>query len=465
MFLTAVLIASLWAGQQVDTRPPLPLLALAGLPEPTRSELQRAYEAAATDSSDAQKVGRLGMLLHAHGQYGSAEMSYRIARSLEPQSLPWVYLMGVVQTELGDDAGAINSLRDSLAIDPGYLSARARLADVLLRTAELDASRELYTALAREFPALPIAHYGLGLVAAVQGDKRAAAAHYRRAIAVAPQFGAVHYALALVYRDMARHDLAESHLRAHQRWGARLPVPPDPLLETVRALKTTARDLIGEAARLGGGGRLEESIALHLKALEADPTVAQAHVNLISLYGRAGQVDKAAEHYRIALTLERNLADAHYNYGVLLAAAGRVSDAADLFRHALEVNPLHAQAHNNLAALLAAAGRLEEAASHYQQAVAHDPAHRAARLNLGRTLVALGRPAAGIAQLERLLLQQDADTPRVSHALARAWLAANDIAKARRYGEDAVRHARALGQTDLADRMERELGQFDTVAR
>ena len=465
MFLSAVLIACLWAGQQVNPAPSLPSLALRGLPEPTRSELQRAYEAAATDPNDAQKVGALGMLLHAHEQYGSAERSYRIARSLEPRSLRWVYLMGVVQTEVGDDAGAINSLRDSLAIDPDYVSARARLADVLLRTAELEASRELYTALTREFPGLPTAHYGLGLVAAAQGDKRAAAAHHRHAIDVAPQFGAAHYALALAYRDTGRHDLAERHLRAHQRWGARVPVLPDPLLEAVRSLKSTARDLIGEAARLAGSGRFEESIALHLKALEADPTVAQAHVNLISLYGRVGQLDKAAEHYRSALTLERNLADAHYNYGVLLAATGRSSDAAESFRRALEVNPLHAQAHNNLAALFAAEGRLEEAASHYRQAVTHDPAHRAARLNLGRTLVGLGRPSEGIAQLEWLLRREDADTPRVRYALAHAWLAANDIPKARRYGEDAVARARALGQTELADRMARELVGLDTVAR
>jgi tetratricopeptide (TPR) repeat protein len=427
------------------------------LPEGVRQAFERAYQHARAHPTDAAAVGQLGMLLHAHDQYGPAAASYRTARALAPKSLSWAYFLGVVQGELGDHAGAVRSFRAALTIDQGCLQARLRLADILTAAGDLGASRDEYQALVRDFPELAIAHYGLGRLSAVTGDARAAAAHYQRAIDIAPQFGAAHYALGLAYRDLGRDDRSESHVQAFRRWGARRPVPPDPLMVEVQSLRATGRHLLEDAARLGSNGRIEESISLHLKAIEADPTAAQAHVNLISLYGRLERLDQAEQHYRAALTLKSSLADAHYNYGVLLASSRRHREAADAFRLALEVNPFHAQAHNNLATLLAAQGNLDDAASHYRQAVANDPGHRAARFNLGRALVALGRARDATEQFERLLEPQNPEATRYTHALANAWLAAGDIAKAREYATRALRDARAFGQTTLAASIEHDL--------
>lgn len=444
---TAALDASL---TPVTSQSAMPLLTFDDVPAAARGVLESAYRDARMHRDDASRVGRLAMLLHAHEQYGSAEPYYRAARALEPTAFSWAYLAGVTQAEAGDHPGAIQSFRGALALDPDYLPARVKLADSLMRAGDLDASLGEYTELVREFPELPVAHYGLGRVSSMRGDTRGAIPRYRRAIELAPEFGAAHYALALAHRDAGVRDLAQPHLDAYRRWGSRRPAPPDPVLDRVVSLKATARDLLAEAARLGEGGRFEESIALHLKAIDADPTAAQAHVNLISLYGRLGQPDAAEEHYRAAVRLGSSLADAHYNYGVLLASARRGAEAADLFRRALDINPFHAQAHNNLATLLAGQERLEDAASHYLQAIANDPGHRMARFNLGRTLVALGRPREAIVQFERLLAHEDADTPRFTFGLATAWFAALDTPKALEYGEQALRSARARGQGELA---------------
>ena len=142
---------------------------------------------------------------------------------------------------------------------------------------------------------------------------------------------------------------------------------------------------------------------------------------------------------------------------MLLASKGRQREAADAFRRALQINPFHSQAHNNLATLLAGGGQLEEAAVHYRQTIANDPSHRSARFNLGRVLLTLGRPREAAEQFEWLLVPEGSETPRVGYALATAWLAAGEIATARKYGEDALRAARRLGQTDLAARIEHDL--------
>lgn len=443
----------------------LPRLALAELPPPVRAGLQRAYDAARARPRDASAVGRLGMLLHAYEQYRQAEICYRTARGLASRSMPWTYLSAVVQAELGADAEAAASFRASLRIDPAYLPARLRLADSLMRAGAIDASRGEYEALVREFPELALAHYGLGRVSSTLGDAAGAAEHYQRAVDLEPAFGPAHYALALAYRSAGAGDRALAHLDAYRRFGMRRPVPADRLLDEIRSMKGTARDLLAEGARLGRAGRLTESIAVHLRAIEADPADAQAHVNLISLYGRTNQPDSAETHYRAALGLGSSLAEAHYNYGVLLASGSRYEEAAGAFRDALGVDPFHAQAHNNLAALLARQGRLADAAAHYRQALANDPQHRAARFNLGRVLVALGRPLDAVEQFRKLLLPEDTNTPRYLYALATAYLDAGDVTNAGEFGKLALRRARELGQPDLAVSIEASLRRIRDLQR
>ena len=72
-------------------------------------------------------------------------------------------------------------------------------------------------------------------------------------------------------------------------------------------------------------------------------------------------------------------------------------------------------------------------------------------------LLALGRPREAAGQFERLLQPEDKDTPRFTHALATAWLAAGDLSKAREYGEQALQAARRLGNSEVAARIEQDL--------
>jgi tetratricopeptide (TPR) repeat protein len=460
---SAVIVLVAWlstpiASQSTDPRQAaLPRLTLDVLPPVVRHRIERIYEDARARPEDASAAGRLGMVLHAYEQYQSADAAYQRARRLDGESFPWAYLHGLVQTRLAQWRAAAGSLRRALAIDRGYVPARVALADALMQDTQLDAARAEYAALVRDYPELALAHYGYGRTAAILGDGAAALEHYRAAVESAPQFGMAHYALALTYRAAGLPNRAATHLDAYRRLGARRPALPDPAMERVHAFRSTARDLIEAGARLEEQGLVDESIARHLEALEADPVAAQAHVNLISLYGRKGQLDAAQRHYETALKLQGDRAGAHYNWGVLLARARRPDEALDAFRRALDVSPFHPQAHNNLATLLAEEGRLDEAATHYRQAIANDPGYRVARFNLGRVLIALGRPREAAEQFERLLGAEDKDTPRFTHALATAWLAAGNLSDARKYGEQALQAARRLGQTELAGKIEQDL--------
>jgi tetratricopeptide (TPR) repeat protein len=448
-------------------QPALPALAFDATPAAVRASFEQAYADARERPGDASRIGRLAMLLHAYEQYPLAERCYGIARALQPEAFEWAYLTAVTQFETGRHAAASATFRSALALDPAYLPARIYLADSLLRAGEVDGSSGEYERLLRDFPELPIAHYGVGRVAALRGEPLAAIRHYTRAVELSPQFGTALYALALAQRTAGAPGLAAQYMERYRQWGNRRPAPPDPVMDRIRALRVTARDQLEAASRLAAEGRLEEAAAMNVKALQADPDATQAHVNLISLYGRLGRSDDAEKHYRAAIAGKSSLADAHYNYGVLTLSTGRPEEARLLFERALTVNPFHAQAHNNLAALLAGQRRLTEAETHYLQAIANDPGHRAARFNLGRTLVALGRPHQAVAHFRWLLANgsDEAEHVQLMAALAAALFAAGERAEGIAYAERALRDARTRGQAGAASSIESLLAEMRAGAK
>jgi tetratricopeptide (TPR) repeat protein len=437
--------------------PSLPALSVETLPAAVRAPLAGAYEAVRARPDDEEATGHLAMLLHAYQQFGMAAAYYERANRLDPGDSRWTYLLGIVRAEVGATDEAIACFDRTLVLDGGNLAARLRLADALLSGGDTARSKAEYEAIVRSYPELALAHYGLGRVAAAAGDKSAAASSYQRAVDLSPAFGPAHYALALILRDGGNVEAASRHLDAYRKFDKRRPVMVDPLLDGVRAMVGTARELIAAAKRAADAGRFEDAVALHLRALEADPTAAQAHVNLIALYGRTGRVAEAESHYQAAIRLAGHTADAHYNYGVLMAAGKRAAEAQQAFGRALEADPFHPRAHNNLGALLAMQGRQEAAMEHYRQALASDPQHAAARFGLGRLLVAAGRPDEAIPHLERLASAATTEKARYTYALANAHLAAGRTAQAIDLAQRALDDARRLGQVELAHSIEQHL--------
>jgi len=367
-----------------------------------------------------------------------------------------------VQAERGLQEDAARTLRAATLKRPRDVPARLKLADVLLARGDLDASAALYDELLKEHPDLPQAHHGAGRIEAARGRPAPAAEHFRRATELFVAYGAAYYALGLAYRDLARADDAHAALQLYEAHRMEAPPLDDPVLTRVRQLKTGPLARLAEGVRLGKDGDLEGARREHEAALEADPSLAQAHTNLISIYGRLGQPEKAEEHYRAAIALSPGLAEAHYDYGVLLVQQRRTREAAQAFERALAINPNYAAAHNNLGNMLEAEGRAAEAESHYRAAIANDPTYRLARFNLGRALVAQHKPAEAVAELEKTLAPEDDETPRYLYALAAAWVRAGDRAKGLQYGRQAQEKAAARGQTELAATIARDLRSLES---
>ncbi len=142
-------------------------------------------------------------------------------------------------------------------------------------------------------------------------------------------------------------------LRASARLGAKTGGPvPRAQREFERALELEDDD--PEAAR-----------AAYARALELDPTLVDACVNLGRLAHEAGDAREAARLYHLALERTPDDPVVHFNLALALEDTRGAAPAASHYERAIELDPTFADAHFNLAGLCEKLGRQAAALRHY----------------------------------------------------------------------------------------------------
>ena len=112
----------------------------------------------------------------------------------------------------------------------------------------------------------------------------------------------------------------------------------------------------------------EEARQAYVRAIELDPTMSDAHLNLGKLYHDAGMFKESEPHYRAAIEHAPDSAEPYFNLGVLLEDLQQPRKAALLYQQALNRDPQFADAHYNLGLLLEALGKKKDAFTHLRTA-------------------------------------------------------------------------------------------------
>ncbi|HXJ91968.1 MAG TPA: tetratricopeptide repeat protein [Terriglobia bacterium] len=461
-----LLALSLWistAGGQRQRIPTLPELTISDLPAEVRDQVREAYDSARKNPRDAPASGNLGMLLDLYHRPDEAAVCYQRAHQLDVSSFQWLYYLGSLQAGQGRHVEAARTLRAALRLRPEYLPARLKLAESLFSSGDFNASRQVYAGIVAEYPNAAEAYYGLGRIALAHGEVAAAAQSFSKACELFAPYGAAHYQLAQIDRKLGKTEEYEKQLALYAKNRTLVPPIQDPLRENLRSLDRSAASLLERGIQLEQAGRLEDAIAAEEKAVQLNPELMQAHVNLIILYGQSGDFQKAEEHYQTALKLNPDkYPDAYYNYGVLLVKEGKLDEAQAAFASALKTNPVYADAHNDLGYILERQGKLEEAASEYRKAAEERPDFRKAHFNLARLLVNQQRYSEAIEQLQQTLTPVDADTPSYLYALGAAYGRAGDHRQAIKYLQQAKDQAAAYAQKELLADINRDLQTLGT---
>jgi len=450
-------VLCLGCGVDAPPLPPLPDVSDNTFTTLAHDEFANLRSALEDDPRNPAANGRLGMLLHAHELYDGARACYQRAQLLDPKNFRWPYLLGIIETALGEPQSAVQSIQKSIELHD-YRPAHIRLGNALLAADDLETSQRAFEDSLQLEPPEAAGYYGLGKLLAQAGETSDAIRMLEKAAELDPSAGGVHYALALAYRDLGAPDVSNRHLALSERYKQSDPSLADEVLAEVESLRRDQNWLLGEGQRSEASGNLNNAIEHYLAALKIQPDFAAAHVNLVGAYGALGRFSDAEPHYRKAVEINPEIEELHHNWGVIQIRLGRYDLAEAAFRRALEINPYSSDVHFNLGALLYESGRKQAGLAELSDTLRYAPNHPLAHFQLGLDAVTGGRVDEGIAHYERSLQSPiGANTPRFLHALADAHFRAGRRDVAVRYAEQALGAAQQMGLSELAESIQADL--------
>jgi tetratricopeptide (TPR) repeat protein len=116
----------------------------------------------------------------------------------------------------------------------------------------------------------------------------------------------------------------------------------------------------------GDDSTKEEAATAYRKALELDPYLVAALINLANIHYGRDELSAAQALYERAIGLESDFFEAHFNLGNIYHDLGRFPEAHACYREALRLNPFYADAHFYLAVTFEKMGLSQEARPHWR---------------------------------------------------------------------------------------------------
>ncbi|EMN1930106.1 tetratricopeptide repeat protein [Burkholderia ambifaria] len=230
----------------------------------------------------------------------------------------------------------------------------------------LGEAKTLYDAILHAQPGQPDAMHFLGLLACQLKQYDAGLALMERSLAARPDASYFNN-LGNMLRECGRLDDAIAHYR---RAVALRPDYPE------------AHNNLGNALR--DARDPAEAMQSCSRAIELRPGYAEAYNNLGNVLQDLGELDAAAASYGKAIAFHPAYAEAHSNLGNVLRTQERHADAIVQYRRAIELNPALRVAHRGLAIALRATDDFDGALEHARAGLEPDDAE--GHCTLGRSL-------------------------------------------------------------------------------
>ncbi len=122
----------------------------------------------------------------------------------------------------------------------------------------------------------------------------------------------------------------------------------------------------GSALDTGDEATLDQAAAAYRKALEFDPYLVAALINLANIHYSRDELAEAQALYERAIGLEPDFFEAHFNLGNIYHDLNQFAEAQACYREALRLNPFYADAHFYLAVTFEKMGLSQEARPHWR---------------------------------------------------------------------------------------------------
>lgn len=388
-----------------------------------KDTLEEAWKNASLSDQDlAREFGLMGQLLMAAESVSAAKPFLVRATRLDPAEPRWPYYLGHLHRMLGDTEVAAGYFNHAVTLRPDDVASLVWLANVHLAEGQHTLATSLYERALAKRPNTFAAVFGLGRAASIRRDYAKAAEYFEAALRAQPNASAVHYPLALTYRELGRIAEAEVHLRERGEYN---PGPPDPLMEEVAGLLKSSVVFERQGDRALARNDFATAVSSYRQGLALDPSRAALKQKLATALALTGDTRQAVDLYQQLLRENPKFAEAHYSLGALFLGTGRPDLALPHFAAAVKADPGYLHARLQLAHALRRVGKLDAALVEYQGALAVDPRLAEARLGYAVSLAAMHRWGAARAWLIEGR-RAHPDRPEFTEAVARLLAAAPD---------------------------------------
>ena len=207
----------------------------------------------------------------------------------------------------------------------------------------------------------------------------------------------------------------------------------DPALALAYAGLADSYTLLAEYGLVSSGEVIPAAKSAARKALEIDPSLAEAHASLgliRSVYD--WEWPEAEKHYRRAMYLNPGYATAHHWFGGdYLGMLGRFAEGIEEIEISMQLDPLSPILREGKGSLLMFQGRFDEAIEEYRQTLEMDPYFYKGFTSMGRVYIQKGQYDQAIAMLQKGR-SLAGDIPSILGALGQAYALAGRKADARR---------------------------------
>ncbi len=145
-----------------------------------------------------------------------------------------------------------------------------------------------------------------------------------------------------------------------------LPAPTDPAGAPRTLSAAEEHFLLGSLLDDGSPERLDEAAQAYRRALDGDPDLVAALINLANIRYAKDELAEAQALYERAIGLDPTYFEAYFNLGNIHHDHARYLDAEACYREALGLNPSYADTHFYLAVTLEKMGRSADARAHWR---------------------------------------------------------------------------------------------------
>jgi len=235
----------------------------------------------------------------------------------------------------------------------------------LVSSGKLDAAESDASSLARKHPGQPALHNLLGVILTRRSKLTSAVEHFRKALALQPDFVDALNNLGAAYAKLGHAAEAERCYKSLLHASTRDP-------DTWYNLGNAQRNL----------KKFEDAAASYRQSLQLRPLSPEAHLNLGKTYLDLGDPQRAIGSFQDALGIKDSFLPARQQLASAYFNQGKVSRAGDCYKQILKVRPDDTQALLGLANCQRSLGVFTAAAETYSRVLELNPGSATARHHL-----------------------------------------------------------------------------------